>query len=57
MVKGYEDHLSIRYFFQEDKGYRVASARNTGIENSTGEIIIFVDSGMILSRNFVKAHF
>ncbi|HTI10117.1 MAG TPA: glycosyltransferase [Puia sp.] len=57
MIKGYEDHLSIRYFFQEDKGYRVASARNIGIDNARGEIIIFVDSGMILGRNFVKAHF
>ena len=56
IVKSYKSRLDIKYFFQEDKGYRVASARNLGIKNAKGDIIIFIDSGMILSDNCIKAH-
>lgn len=40
-IKPYLSPPNIRYFEQENKG--VAAARNTGIKNSTGELIAFLD--------------
>jgi glycosyltransferase involved in cell wall biosynthesis len=56
IVESYRDHLSIRYFYQDDRGYRVGSARNIGIRNAEGEIIIFIDSGVILHADCIAAH-
>lgn len=52
----FKDILTLKYLFQEDKGYRVASARNLGIRHSSGEIIVFIDSGMILSPDCIASH-
>jgi len=48
--------MTISYFYQEDEGYRVAKARNIGIKHAQGDICIFVDSGVIASKNFVAEH-
>jgi glycosyltransferase involved in cell wall biosynthesis len=56
MIKKYRDRLNLKYFFQEDKGYRVASARNMGIRGAEGEICIFIDSGVILNVDCVARH-
>src|SRR5690554_879710 len=37
---------SVRYFFQENKG--LSSARNLGITNSTGELLVFLDADDLL---------
>ncbi|MCX5394025.1 glycosyltransferase [Streptomyces sp. NBC_00094] len=56
LVAGYEDRLDLRYFFQEDEGYRVAKARNTGIAHARGPVSVFVDSGVILHSGALAAH-
>jgi glycosyltransferase involved in cell wall biosynthesis len=56
VAKQYEGRLDTKYCFQEDKGYRVASARNLGIARASGEIIVFVDSGVLLASGALKAH-
>lgn len=56
IVDRFRGSLSLKYFFQEDVGYRVATARNIGIENATGSIVLFVDSGIILTRDCIAAH-
>jgi glycosyltransferase involved in cell wall biosynthesis len=48
MVRTFENRLDLRYFFQADKGYRVALARNVGISHARGEICVFVDAGVLL---------
>lgn len=55
-VMEYATRLSLHYLHQEDKGYRVAKARNMGISAATGDIIILVDSGVCVSSNFVASH-
>lgn len=47
----------LKYLYNEHDGYRVAYVRNIGIRNSQGDIIIFVDSGMILCSDFVSQHY
>lgn len=56
VVRGFEDRLDLRYFYQPDEGYRVAAARNTGIRHATGEVCVFVDSGVLLHSGSLGAH-
>lgn len=55
-VKKYEKILNIRYFYQPDKGFRAAAARNMGILNAKGKICIFLDSGVMPSTGCISAH-
>jgi glycosyltransferase involved in cell wall biosynthesis len=56
IVKKYQKYLILKYYFQEDKGYRVASARNIGILNSESDVLIFIDCGVLLGSSCIKAH-
>lgn len=56
VVEKYGDKLNIKYVFQEDQGYRVASARNLGIRQATGKIIALIDSGILLSERCLEEH-
>ena len=56
VVEGYHDRLDLRYFFQPDEGWRVAQARNVGIAHATGEVCVFVDSGVVLHSGCLRAH-
>lgn len=55
-VKYFNNLLNLKYFFQEDKGNRVSRARNIGIENASAEVIIFIDSGILLDSDCVQEH-
>jgi glycosyltransferase involved in cell wall biosynthesis len=57
IVDTYREKLDIKYYYQEDRGYRVASARNIGINNAKGEIIVFVDSGILLTDGCLSGYF
>ena len=56
LVASYSNKLDISYYFLEDKGYRPGAARNVGIANAKGDIIILIDSGIILGSGCIKAH-
>lgn len=56
VVNQFRDKLNIRYVFQEDKGYRPASARNKGILHAKGEICLFLDSGILADDQCLQAH-
>jgi glycosyltransferase involved in cell wall biosynthesis len=52
----YSDRLNLKYFYQEDKGYRVASARNLGLKNGISDICLLIDSGILMKSDCVKQH-
>jgi glycosyltransferase involved in cell wall biosynthesis len=56
LVEGYRDRLDLRYFFQPDEGWRVAQARNVAIAHATGEVCVFVDTGVLLHSGCLRAH-
>ncbi|OLF19138.1 glycosyltransferase [Actinophytocola xanthii] len=56
LAQGFADRLDLRYFFQSDEGYRLARARNVGIEHARGDICVFVDSGVLLHSGCLRAH-
>jgi len=55
-VYGYiKDHPhKLRYFYQENKG--PSSARNKGVKEAGGDIIIFLDDDALVPPGFVGAH-
>lgn len=53
-VESLETTVKVRYFFK-DWGGR-SEARNLGIENAVGEIIIFVDDDILAPSHFLKSH-
>lgn len=56
VVKGFEDRLDLRYYYQPHEGYGVARARNIGIRQASGEVCVFVDSGVLLHSGNLSAH-
>jgi len=56
LAAAYAEKLRLRYFFRPDEGYRVARARNVGIAEATGDICVFVDSGVLLESTALAVH-
>ncbi|MFV2012569.1 MULTISPECIES: glycosyltransferase family 2 protein [unclassified Micromonospora] len=56
MVAQFHDRLRLHYFYQPDRGFRAAAARNVGLAHASGEITVFVDSGVLLDSGCLRAH-
>ncbi|MDR3139703.1 MAG: glycosyltransferase [Treponema sp.] len=62
-IKDYLDKKSpaipaaVRYFRQDDRGFRPGAARNMGIRNANGKICLFIDCGVLLEKNCLQRHF
>ncbi len=46
----------IQYVRQEDKGFRLAAARNNAIRNSTGDYLVFLDSDILILPDAIDVH-
>jgi glycosyltransferase involved in cell wall biosynthesis len=55
VVSSYEDRLRIKYVFQEDLGYRVASARNGGARLASAPLLAFLDTGVLAGPKYVQS--
>lgn len=58
VIKSYQKDFPIPliHVWQEDKGFRLAKARNKCIAQAQGEYIIQIDGDLILHPHFVKDH-
>jgi len=48
--------LDIRFVWQQNHGFRVAAARNNAIRLAMGEVLVFLDAGMLVNESFVARH-
>ncbi|KAF7771892.1 hypothetical protein PCIT_a1851 [Pseudoalteromonas citrea] len=56
LVKSFNSTMDICYIYQEDKGFRVAKARNLGIQAARYHVTLFIDSGVLLAPDAVEQH-
>lgn len=52
----FADRLPVRHLWQEDRGFRAGQARNMGIAQAVGDVLIFVDDDVLLPEGYVRAH-
>lgn len=48
--------LNTVYCWQEDRGFRVAAARNLGIAHAHGDILVFNDNGILFTPDTLEQH-
>ena len=48
-------NIPAKFVQQENKGFRLAKCRNNGARNSTGDILIFLDQDLVMSKNYIKS--
>ncbi len=48
--------MRVRYFWQDDRGFRAGKARNIGTAIASGRIVVYVDSGVSLAPGCLAAH-
>jgi glycosyltransferase involved in cell wall biosynthesis len=56
VAESFAGRINLRYFYQEDLGYRAAAARNVGIANAEAPICVLVDSGVLAHSRLLEAH-
>lgn len=56
IIKKYKSKVNLKYLLQEHNGYGVSKARNKGAKLSEGEVLIFLDCGILASNNFIREH-
>lgn len=56
IVSNHKQLMNVKYVFQEDNGYRPASARNNAIQLAQGKICLFIDAGVIVNTNCIHEH-
>jgi glycosyltransferase involved in cell wall biosynthesis len=49
-------NINIQYRRQDDQGFRVAAARNLGLDAASGKIIVFNDNGILFHETCLEAH-
>lgn len=55
-IRDFSRSINLKYFFQEDEGFRVAKARNVGIKNATYDVCLFIDSGVVAEPTLLERH-
>jgi GT2 family glycosyltransferase len=56
VARSYSGRLRLRYHFQDDRGFRVAAARNAGARLATAPVLAFLDTGTVAGPGFAGGH-
>ncbi|WP_145949536.1 glycosyltransferase [Paenibacillus sp. Y412MC10] len=56
VIKRAVNYLDLRYFYQPHKGFRAGLARNMGARLAKSDIILFLDSDVLVAPNLIEQH-
>lgn len=56
LVDEYRGQMDISYYYLEDKGFRLAAARNVGLHFAKYPVVLFFDCGMLASNELIESH-
>ena len=56
VVSSFAGRLRLKYYFQEDEGFRAGAARNAGARLAAAPVLIFLDSGTLAGPGLVSSH-
>jgi glycosyltransferase involved in cell wall biosynthesis len=56
VVNAFTTRLPVKYYYQEDLGFRVAAARNGGARIASAPLLIFLDTGSMVGPDFLASH-
>jgi glycosyltransferase involved in cell wall biosynthesis len=55
-ISVFKECMNLHYLFQEDRGFRVAAARNLGITQARFKTVLFIDTGIVASSRLLAVH-
>jgi validoxylamine A glucosyltransferase len=55
-VDSFSGRLRLKYHFQQDLGYRLATARNEGARLAIAPVLCFLDTGALAGPGFLRSH-
>lgn len=56
VARSFQDRLRLRYRYQDDLGFRAATARNEGARLAAAPVLIFLDTGVVAGPDLVGGH-
>ena len=56
VARSFAGRLQLKYFFQDDEGFRAGAARNGGARLAAAPLLIFLDSGTLAGPGMVSGH-
>lgn len=56
VAESFAERLNIKYYYQEDIGFRAGEARNAGARLSSAPLLVFIDTGQMAGPDFLASH-
>jgi glycosyltransferase involved in cell wall biosynthesis len=56
LAHSFQSRLHLKYCFQEDQGFRAATARNAGARLAAGPVLLFLDTGVVAGPDLLHNH-
>ncbi len=58
LIKEFKKRIkNLQYIYHEHTGVKIAECRNCALHSALGDVVCFVDAGVVLKDDFLKQHF
>jgi glycosyltransferase involved in cell wall biosynthesis len=56
VVEAARSRLTVKYHYQEDRGFRAGTARNAGARLASAPVLVFLDTGAVAGPDYLHRH-